>query len=321
MHLTVTLGDFYKRNPQLVKTEFETLNLELARQKAKDTEEWKQQMKNNPEASNEMKQAAQEYAKENGYNENDYHETSPVIIEHYHYYPYPFWCGYPWWYEHYYWYPYPYWYHWGFYFWHGEIIWIGEPSWFFVHWHFHHHHYHHHFHKYPHLTNHYFNYYYGPRRSSSSNTNEVSGWVNGHRAEMPKDFLKNDAQRVDRIREYGKLDMNLEQQRKENPTIQIKRDDYIKEHSAEYPHLQAPKEEIAKPAEPVPPPLPTQEKQEEKATPQKKESPDYKYTPPAKTPATPKSQPKRPKPPVQVKPVPQKPTAPKPAPVPEKKRK
>ena len=155
MHMAVHLGGIYQKNPEFLKQQFDALNLEQAEQKAKDLEEWKQKMKEDPEAEKELQQSAKEYAQQYGYSESDYYETDPVYINRYVFVPYPYWCGYPWWYEYEWWYPYPYWYHWGFCQWQGNVYWHSPPSWFFVHWHFHRHP---HFHHYPHLTNTYINY-------------------------------------------------------------------------------------------------------------------------------------------------------------------
>lgn len=238
MHLTVHLGDMYKTDPVFLRQQFDSLNLVAAEQKTREAEEWKKEMKENPEAQSEMRESATEYAKENGYEEKDYSESDPRVVEHYVYVPYPYWSGYPWWYEYPYWYPYPYWYHSGFYIWNGEVIWIGPPSWYFVHWHFHHHP---HFYHYPHITNVYINhYYYGPRKSFSRNSVEVQEWMNANETSLPRDFKTNTLQRVDRIREFGKMEIDRDNFNKANPGKTISRTDFVKEHSEEYPHLKQP---------------------------------------------------------------------------------
>jgi hypothetical protein len=128
--------------------------------------------------------------------------------------------------------------------------------------------------------------------------------------------MDNDADRVERIREYGKLEMDIEQQKKENPAAEVKRDEIIKQHPTDYPHLQTPRDEIAKPAEPVPSPTP--QKREEKVSHQKTKQAEYKYVPHDKSPVIPKSQPQ--KPPVQVKPQPKQPAPSAPIPVPQKEQ-
>ncbi|MCX6292154.1 MAG: hypothetical protein NT126_10370 [Bacteroidetes bacterium] len=235
MHMTVQLGDLYKRNPEMVMNYFSELNLELAQQKAKDLAEWKETISKDPDAKKELKQSAEEYAKENGYAENDYRNVNPVVVEHYVYMPYPYWCGYPWWHAEPYWYPYPHWYHWGFYYWQDDFVWIGPPSWFFLHWHFSHHT---NFYHYPHITNSYLHYYHGPRRAVVSNTVVVHSWVRDNRNNLPHGFLKDDAQRPDRIKEYGQFQVNYDEHIRNNPKAPVNRNDFLQQHANEYPHLQ-----------------------------------------------------------------------------------
>lgn len=256
LHLTVHLGDFYNRDSVYIIQQFDSLHLVVAEEKAREKEEWKQNLQNNPEAEKEIKQSAEAYAKEKGYGENTLTSTEPNVIERYVYVPYPYWCGYPWWYEYDYWYPNPIWYHWGFYIWNGNMVWIGTPSWYFIHWHFNHHH---HFYHYPHITNLYINYYYyGPRKYASGNTREVRSWMKRNESSFPRDFKENTPDRIERIREYGKSEIDRQDQIKKNAGQPISRDEFIRQHADEYPHLketkildQAPpgKTDIAKPDE------------------------------------------------------------------------
>lgn len=315
MHLTVHLGDIYKSNPVLIHQQFDLLATVAAEQNAREKETWKKEVEQNPEAEKELKQSAEEYAKDNGYNEKDYKDTDPLIVERYVYVPYPYWCGYPWWYEYDYWYPYPYWYHWGFYYWHGSIFWFGPPSWYFVHWHFHHHYFHHHFHDYPHLTNVYINhYYYGPRGSSSNNRAEVNKWMKQNESALPRDFEKNTEKRIERIREFGKMEMDRENFNKANPERNISREEFMKQRSEEYPNLKQPVEQA-----PSPLPIVTPEEKKPVKKPTEQPSKDRekiiidksrKATPPPreyKQPNPPRIEPKRSTP---VKPAPL-PTLPK----------
>jgi hypothetical protein len=235
MRLTVLLGDLYKTDPVSLKASVDSLGLLNAEQKARDAEAWKEEMNKNPEAKNEIKQSAVEYAKEAGYTEKDYSGTSPQVVERYVFLPYPYWSGYPYWHEYPFWYPYPLWYQWGFYFWHDDVIWLGPPSWYFVHWHFHHHP---HLYHYPHLTNVFINrYYYGPRRGISSNAVEVHRWMNDNARSLPADFRTNTGERVERIREYGKSEIERDRFNRENPDRKVSHDEFIRVHAEEYPHL------------------------------------------------------------------------------------
>ncbi len=235
MHLTVHLGDLYRSSPELLRSTLDSLNRVNAEQNARDAENFKKEIKNNPEAEKELKESALEYAKENQYKENDYKNVNPEVVNRYIFVPYPYWCGYPWWYAYDYWYPYPVWYHWGFYYWHDDIVWLGPPSWYFIHWHFHSHP---HFYDYPHITNVYINqYHYGPRRGISGNSREVNTWMSRNSNSFPDDFRNNSERRVDRIREFGKLENDRDRFNRDNPGKNISRDDYMKLHENEYPQL------------------------------------------------------------------------------------
>ena len=237
MHLMMHLGNIYKTNPLFLRDKLNTLNVIITEENAKETENWKQEIQQDPEVEKELKQSAEQYAADNNYSEDEYQDTNPKIVEHYVYVPYPYWSGYPWWYDNDYWYPYPYWYHSGFYFWRGNLILLGPPSWFFIHWHFYHNHYHHFYH-YPHITNLYFNHYkYGPRSGLSRNRNEVQTWLNRNENSLPNDFRKNNEQRINEIREFGKSEIDRDEFNKSNPGRNITRDDFIKQHAEKYPHL------------------------------------------------------------------------------------
>lgn len=300
MHMAVHLGNLYSQNPEFLKGQFNALNLELASQKAKDLEEWKQRMKDNPEAANELKQAAKDYASENGYAENDYYETNPEVIYTYVYLPYSFWFGYPWWYAYEWWYPYPYWYHWGFCYWQGNVFWYSPPSWFFVHWHFHHHHY---FHNYPHITNVYINYYHGHHRAEVRNPVQVQKWYRENQKILPSDFMDNEPNRLNVIKNYGQFSADYEKENK-NAAGYIAREEFLRTNADKYPHLRpaiekhpiqndkdyyqekwlqeqpAPKQNQFKPEQPLPPTQYDKPRDEKHYQP----VPVKPYQPPVKTP-------------------------------------
>lgn len=239
MNMTVRLGDLYKEDPSTVTKEMDGLSLELAAQKARDTEEWKQTVQNDPDAKKELESATKDYAKENGYNDNDLSNVDVRIVERPVFYPYPYWSGYPYWYDVPMWYPYPYWYHSGFYFWNGDIVIIGQPSWYFMHWHFHHHHY---FYDYPHLSTVYVNYYHGPRRSAVRNSREVNVWVNENRSNLPRDFFVKDKNQPERIREFGKQAPRKNDQQEMKPVVQPPRN---KQNDISPPKQAKPPREVA----------------------------------------------------------------------------
>ncbi|MBK9542868.1 MAG: hypothetical protein IPO49_11265 [Bacteroidetes bacterium] len=246
MNMTVRLGDLYKADPASVSKKMDDLALELAAQKARDTEEWKQTVKNDPEAKKELEESTKEYAKENGYKDDELTNVDVRIVERPVFYSYPYWCGYPYWYTTPMWTPYPYWYHSGFYFWQGDIVIIGQPSWYFMHWHFYNHP---HFYHYPHLSAVYVNYYHGPRRAAARNSREVNGWVQENRSNLPRDFFVKDKAQPERIREYGKQVPRTPEQRDVKPVNSQPRD---KQNDLSKPKELTPPREMApsKPREP-----------------------------------------------------------------------
>ncbi|UJH66390.1 DUF3300 domain-containing protein [Allomuricauda sp. SCSIO 65647] len=154
--MTILAGDIYQENPEWITEKAEELNLEAARKQAEELNDYKKQLEEDPEAFQEMQQAANLYAQDNNINENEYKEPTSVKVT----YSYSYWYGYPYWYTHPYWTPLPYYYYTGFYYGpRGTVIIIGLPSYHYVHWHYTHYphrhihlhaHYHRHYKRHPH---------------------------------------------------------------------------------------------------------------------------------------------------------------------------
>lgn len=154
--LTILVGDVYQNDPEWLQAKAAELNLEVARSQAEELEDYKKQLEDDPEAYQEMLEAAELYAKDNNISESQQQPESTVQVV----YSYPYWYGYPYWYTYPYWAPVPYYYHTGFYIGPGGVvIIIGLPSYHYVHWHYtfypHRHvhlhaHYHRHHHRHPH---------------------------------------------------------------------------------------------------------------------------------------------------------------------------
>ncbi len=236
---TVLLGDLYKRQPEQLLRELDSLNIVVAEEKARELNEWKKSLEENPEALAEYEQAADEFAREQGYDQSDYSEPMPQqyttdVYVHYIWRPYPYWFGWPWWYSCECWYPYPWWYHWGYYYGPGNVVvFVGLPSTYFVHWHFQHHT---HFYHYPHFTNQMVRYYSRNPHSTTSVTTVVRQWKETTRKDVAANWLESDENRVERIREYGQLNMDYEaeaQQAGANITTR----EYLRNNSEKYPAL------------------------------------------------------------------------------------
>lgn len=239
MHMTVLWGDVHKRNPQLVKTKLDALGTDLAAKNAKSLKDWKEGLEKDPEAKKEFEESAKEYAKEQGYSDDELIVNNPNSINVY-VHPYPYWYGTPWWWDYPRWYPYPYWYDWGYYYGPYGVVYIGYPSWYFTNWYFYNP-YHHHNH--PHFSDYCIDHYYGHRSSYTPVHRTVSGWVNDNQNRLPSDFVSNKSQRVERLREFGKFEQDYKKEMKTVPD-RMSKDQFLKENADRYPSLKQPAERI-----------------------------------------------------------------------------
>jgi len=237
MHMTVVIGDLYKRNPQLVEHNSDSLNHVLSQKQKQETKEWNETLEKNPEAKQQYEQAAKEYAQENNIQYQTYENSYPYNPMSY--YPYNWWFGYPTWYPYSYWRPYPYWYDLGYYYGPGyRMVFIGMPSPYFFNWYWYHneHHY-----RYPYFSNHCYNYYYS--HPGSVWYNPVCRTVNNWRIEnhniVTNDWNRNDAHRVELFKEYGQMETNRETFNKQNPQHTVDRTQFINSNQDKYPMMKA----------------------------------------------------------------------------------
>jgi len=240
MSMTVLLGDIYKSNPVQLARELDSLNVIVAEQQAKDVSAWKQELEENPEAMHEYEQAAQEFAQDQGYDDQVYPGPAPDVYADkvyvdYIWTPYPYWFGYPYWYAYPCWYPYPYWYHWGYYYGPGNVIFVvGLPSSFFISWTFY---YDDHFYHYPHFTDEVIGHYYGPRHGGAGNQPVIREWEEAHRSELPAGWFNDDKNRVMRIQEYGKFKMDYDQTVRASTDQAPTQREFLKDNAEKYPTL------------------------------------------------------------------------------------
>ena len=244
IELTILVGDVYKKEPDWVIHMADSLSLEVARANAQEIEDWKTELEKNPEAREELKASAQDFASEYGYDdeyydypEDDiYYEGQPnrYVVEHY-YYNYPYWFGYPYWYTYPRWRPYPYWYDWGFYYGPGRtIVVINLPSFYFTHWYFYrpsHHYY------YPHLSAGFVRHYYGYRRSGSSICTTVSNWHNDNRGVITQSWLNDDRRLPENFREFGSFEQARERYNRDHPSRTVTQREFLEENNRRYPEL------------------------------------------------------------------------------------
>lgn len=177
MKTTVTLGDLYKRNPQMIRRKADSLNIEMAKEKGIEYEEWKKGITNDTAVQKELKQVAKSYENDmegdDVYDGSVYNETVIKEIT-----PYPYWAGYPYWYGRDYWYPYPWWYQLGFY-WplDGAMMFFGLPTYHFGWWYYNQPRY---YSNHPHTSD-YFNQHYQGHRNSNSGFNRSTRESSGGR--------------------------------------------------------------------------------------------------------------------------------------------
>lgn len=237
MQYTVVIGDYYKKNPERVLHKTDSLNLILTQKNTQEANDWKQNMNDNPQIQEEYTQAAQEYAQDNGYQPEDYNTPLTQDVTNYNTNPYNWWFGYPSWYPYDYWNPYPYWYDWGFYYGpNGQIVFFGLPSAYFMDWYFY---YPQHCFKYAELSNHYYNYYNRHRESFNYNSisHSVNDWRNRNRDIVNDDWNKDNSNRTQRFKEYGKMEMDRIKYNSKNPKKQMEQTEYIKNQRKKYPLL------------------------------------------------------------------------------------
>ena len=151
---TMTIGDIYKRSPDMVKQKTDTFHDNLVKNNNLEYQEWKKGIIQDADVQNELKKIARKYERADEYQDDiysnqDYNTTASPV------YPYPYWAGYLYWMGRAYWYPYPWWYNSGFYFYpNGNMFFIGMPTYHFGYWYYGHRHYPHH---YPRTDNYFHN--------------------------------------------------------------------------------------------------------------------------------------------------------------------
>jgi hypothetical protein len=154
INLTILIGDLYSKEPDWVQYKADSLNLVLARQEVEELEDYKKQLEEDPEAYNEMLEAAEQYSSDNSiekYNQEIDTDPTTTVTHHYSY-----WYGYPHWYTTPLWAPVPWYYHTGFYYGPGGgVVFIGMPSPYYIGWH-----YRYYPNRYVYLNTHYHRHYY-----------------------------------------------------------------------------------------------------------------------------------------------------------------
>jgi hypothetical protein len=239
MKLTVVLGDFYRREPRAVVQKLDSLNLEVARAHARESEEWKKMLEENPELLEEFQSSAERYAREKGFREEDYRREQEQIndLAFHHFYSYPFWFGYPYWMPYSYWYRWPVWYDWGFFYGPGGgMMLTGIPSYAFTYWYFHNpgnHFY------YPRLSDSFITYYENRPRTSTGVSAGVSDWIRENNNAIPSNLLDGRGDRVQRLREYGLFESEY-RERVQQRGLSISREEFLANNRERFRNIERP---------------------------------------------------------------------------------
>jgi len=237
MQYTVVIGDYYKKNPERVLHKTDSLNLVLTQKDLKETDDWKQGITDSSQVQEELNQAADEYAENDGYQPDDYNVVLITDVTNYTTTPYNWWFGYPRWYPYNYWKRFPYWYDWGFYYgWGGRKIFFGLPSSYFMEWFFYHPE---HFKKYPELSNHFYNYYNNHLGSKNNNSisHNVNEWHNRNINIITSDWDKDNVNRIQRFKEFGQMEIDRGKYNVKHPLQQISQAEYLQKKQSKYPFL------------------------------------------------------------------------------------
>lgn len=252
IQLTILVGDLYKKEPNWLISQTDSLSGEVARMNEEELVKWQEELENDPDALNELKSSTEEFAQEYGYDDLYYDQNSEddlyyyedkkennqttKVVERHYYHHYPYWYGYPTWYVYPRWRPYPLWWDTGFYYQPNRVmVFYGTPSFYFTNWYFYnpHHHYY-----YPHLTNRFVNHaYYGPRTHNSNIRVSVNNWQRNNRAVITDEWLGTGNRRVERIKEFGRFESARQTYNRENPNRKVDQGTYLRNNSPRYERL------------------------------------------------------------------------------------
>jgi hypothetical protein len=261
--LAVLLGDAYEREPEAVVAWLADVRDQVETQSAEEARDFARNVETDPELAGEIAAATTTYELETGYSA---YQPTVVHQTYVHVRPYSYWVGYPWWYDvsyvhyapWYYWYPRTHWAFGGFYFGPRLVLSFGLPHGGFWGWYFHrpiHHRY------YPRVTHHVVRHYdrhharhhrhyrhrpYHPYRvhRHRAAAHAVHRFRRDAERSMPRAFLRDDRNRVDRFREYGRLrsDWERDHRRERDGAGEVRRRtemlQRVKVDGRRYPRLQ-----------------------------------------------------------------------------------
>ena len=236
--LTVLVGAIYVEDPDWLIHKADSLHDLANRQNAQEVDQWISNLENDPEALEELKQSTESYVSENGY-DDDYYDyeadliESPEVVHVYYQYHYPYWFGYPSWYRIPRWRCYPIYYDWGFYYPLGsQITIINIPSYNFMSWYFYHGHHHYYW---PHLSSHFIRHHHHYHYTHSTVSTTVNIWLKQNKEVVTKEWVNNEKDLPNRMREFGKFETERADYNRKNPGKKLSQKDYAIKNSTKYP--------------------------------------------------------------------------------------
>lgn len=304
LRFTILVGETYRKDSSRIITAMDSIHLVVAREQAKELEDWQTTLEEHPAAAEELRLAGEAYANQNNEIESDllllegyYNNTwllDPAAIS-----PYYYWFGYPWWEPMPRWYPYPWWWHWGGYYNSGAWLIIYLPSYHFMHWYFGHPHHHRH---YNHLSEQFIRHYNKHRRSGTTISMEIKDWHQQNRSVLSESFLASDAGLKARLASYSDFEQKRAEYNLRHPSNQMDALQFLEKNRTKYPELKKSSQDAKKDVqiqreqeaikrtgwapmkEPITP----------KVNPEKQERPSRIIQPATKVPVQPKTVPKKP---------------------------
>lgn len=244
---TQVLGDLYRNDSYWTLRRLADLNRELTDGNSRALENWKTELNDNPEAVTEFNESARAYAEEYGYDDEYYgndddnqvyydnNRSERVIVRSYYNYNYPYWFGYPRWYRQPRWRPLPYWYDYGFYYHPNRpIVIVQLPSFHFVNWYFYRpvHHY-----RYARLSACFVDFSYRYPRYRNNICVGVESWKYHNRDVVNDRWLSDRNNRVDRLREFGRLEQERVSYNRDRRGREVSQREYLAENEVKYPRL------------------------------------------------------------------------------------
>lgn len=252
MDVTVTVGDMYRQDPEGTMVMAAKLNEEVAAENAKELNDWRERLENDPDAMEEFTESTEEFLKEHEEDDVYYSEQEKTLnggtdkdegtegnvkeVHHYYHYSYPYWFGYPRWYYYPRWRPYPWRYDWGWSFnigWGGWSVW-GMPSFYYMNWYFG---YPYHYYNYPGLACHFSDHYYRHRSSLSSVSTSTGRWHQENKAILPSRLNPSDPQSREAVKQLGRMETDRAVYNRNNPENELSKTAYLSREKTKYPVL------------------------------------------------------------------------------------